>query len=432
MMLRLCRKWFGSLKVGCCVSALLAFSGHFYAQQAPVLNIDSCYLSARQQYPMIRQRDLINKSRDYTLANASKGYLPQLNISGQATYQSAVTEINIKLPGFSFPEFSKDQYKVYAELDQTIYDGGAIRYQKESAEANADILQKNLEVDLYALRDRVNQVFFGILLLDEQLKQNDLLQKDIQSSIDKMRPSYLNGTATIGNLDELLAELLVQQQNRIQLTASRKTFLSMMSQFINKPLPENTVLQMPGTKAVSEIIKRPELSVYDSHKKNYDVQDKILNAANRPRLSFFVQGGYGRPALNLFDNNFDTYYIGGLRFSWSLGTLYTLKDQRQILVVNRQTEDIQKETFLFNTHLNLTQQEQDMQKLKEMIAKDQEIIAKRMSVTSGDKARMENGSITISEFIIQLDKEDQARQSLLLHQVQMLLAQYNYQTISGN
>jgi outer membrane protein TolC len=396
------------------------------------LILDSCYATARQQYPLIKQRELIEKSKEYTISNAAKGYLPQLNLNGQATYQSAVTEINLPIKGFTMPEFSKDQYKVYAELDQTIYDGGAIRYQKQMAAANADVLNQSLEVDLYALRDRINQLFFGILLQDEQLRQNDLLQKDVQNSIDRMKANYDNGTALASSLEELQAELMQQEQNRIQLVASRKTYLGMLAQFLNRKLPETITLRRPADKVVPEGIKRPELGLYDIRKKSYDVQDKILNASTRPHLSFFVQGGYGRPALNVFDNNFDSYYIGGLRFSWSLGSMYTLKGQRQLLVVNRQTEDMQRETFLLNTNISLTQQQEDIQKLKDMIAKDQDIIAKRTSITASEKVRMENGVITVNDYIIQLDKEDQAKQSLLLHQVQLVLTQYNYQTISGN
>ncbi|HXC04229.1 MAG TPA: TolC family protein, partial [Bacteroidia bacterium] len=139
------------------------------AQQGSSLILDSCYQTARRQYPLIKQRELIEKSKDYTVANASKAYLPQLNLNGQATYQSAVTQIDLPIRGFTMPSFSKDQYKIYAEMDQTIYDGGSIKYQKEAAQANADIQSQSLEVDLYSLRDRVNQLFFGILLMDKQL-----------------------------------------------------------------------------------------------------------------------------------------------------------------------------------------------------------------------------------------------------------------------
>jgi outer membrane protein TolC len=422
-----------SLRAGILLVCLgILFPGFAFSQQKQQLFLDSCYKTAREQYPLIKQRDLIERSRSYTVSNAAKGFLPQLSLSGQATYQSAVTEIDLPIKGLTLPTFSKDQYKVYAEVDQTIYDGGAIKYQKEAATANADIQNQSLEVDLYALRDRIDQVYFGVLLQDEQLKQNDLLQKDIKNSIDLIRANVENGTAIASSLDELQAELLLQEQNRLQLVASRKTYLAMLGQFMNRTLPDNITLQIPAGLLMAEGVKRPELSLYDSRRKSYDVQDKILNASNRPHLSFFIQGGYGRPALNLFDNNFDTYYIGGFRFSWALGGMYTLKGQRQLLVVNRQTEDVQKETFLFNTKISLTQQQQDIQKLKDLISKDEEIIVKRVSITASDKARMENGVITVNDYITQLDKEDQAKQNLLLHQVQLLLTQYNYQTISGN
>jgi outer membrane protein TolC len=402
------------------------------AQQKESLVLDSCYKNARQQFPLIKQGDLIERSKEYTISNASKGYLPQFNVFGQATYQSAVTEINIPIRGLTLPTFSKDQYKVYAEVDQTIYDGGAIKYQKQAALANAEVQNQSLEVDLYSLRDRINQIYFGVLLQDEQLKQNDLFQKDIHSSIERVKANVDNGVALPSSLEELQAELLQQQQNRVQLISSRKTYLSMLGQFMNRKLPEDISVQIPSSLLVSETIKRPEMVLYDIRRKSYDVQDKILNTSTRPRLSFFVQGGYGRPALNMFDDKFDTYYIGGLKFSWSLGSFYTLKGQRQLLIVSRQTEDVQKETFLFNTRINLTQQEQDIQKLKDLLSKDQEIIAKRVSIANAERSRMENGVITVNDYIIQLDKEDQAKQSLLLHQTQLLLTQYNYQTISGN
>ncbi|MFI5148805.1 MAG: TolC family protein [Bacteroidia bacterium] len=413
-------------------TVFLSLSLQGTAQQAAQLILDSCYKSAKTQYPLIKQRELIEKSRDYTLANASKAWLPQINVNGQATYQSAVTQISLPIRGFTMPSFSKDQYKVYAELDQTIYDGGTIGCQKEAARANAAIQSQSLEVDLYGLRDRINQIYFGVLLLDQQLKQNELVQKDLQSSMDRVRANIDNGTATPSGLEELQAELLQQEQNSIQLKASRKAYLSMLGQFINQKIPENSQLRVPAGLLTAETVKRPELSLFDIRRKSYDVQDKMLNASNRPRLSAFFQEGYGRPGLNPFDNNFDSYYIGGIRFSWALGNLYTLKDQRRLLVVNRQAEDIQKETFLFNTRIAMTQQQEDIQKLKEMLGKDDEIIVKRTSVTNADRARMENGVLTVNDYIIQLDKEDQAKQNRLLHQVQLLLAQYNYQNISGN
>jgi outer membrane protein TolC len=402
------------------------------------LTIDSCYARARQQYPLIKQKGLIDKTREYNIENAGKGYYPQFSINGQATYQDPVTSIpfNLNIPklgiDISIPTYSKDQYKIDAQLDQVIYDGGAIKYSKESFIESSKIDQQNLEVQLYALKDRINQIFFGVLLMDEQIKQNDLTQKDIQTSIDKIQEQVKNGTALNSAVYEIQASLLQQEQNKIQLKASRKAYLDMLGVFINHQLDEKTSLAMPNGLVISSDIKRPELNLYDEQKRIFDIQQEMLNVSNRPKFSFFLQGGYGRPGLNAFDNNFAPWYIGGVRLNWQFGGFYTLKNQKQLLDINRQTTDIQKETFLFNTNITLKQQNTDIEKLKAMVDKDNEIIAKRTEVKDAAKSQMENGVVTMHEYINQLDAEDLAKRALLLHEVQLLLAEYSYQNTSGN
>lgn len=415
----------------------LLFMGFAGYGQSKTINLEDCYKLARQNYPLIKQHDLIEKTKDYSIQNAAKGYYPQLNINGQGTYQSAVTAISVSglPPAFShlsFPTISKDQFNVHGEVDQTIYDGGVIKQQKQSDVANANIQEQNVEVQLYALKDRINQIYFGVLLIDEQVMQNDLTQKDIQSSIDKMQEGVNNGTATSANVAELQAELLQQQQNKIQLQSSRKAYLDMLGVFINQPLDENTTLQIPISVMQSDSIKRPELSFYDFQKKSDEVQEKILNSANRPKFSFFFQGGYAMPGLDAFDIDPALYYITGFRLSWSLGGYYTMKNQKQILEIDRQNIDVQKETFLFNTNITLKQQNSDIIKLRAMIDKDIEIIGKRTEVKDASKAQMENGVVTIHEYISELDAEDQAKQSLNLHQIQLLLAEENYKNTTGN
>ncbi len=206
----------------------------------------------------------------------------------------------------------------------------------------------------------------------------------------------------------------------------------MLGVFTNQTLDENTSLQIPVSVNTSDSIKRPELSFYDFQKKNDDVQEKLLNASNRPKFLAFFQGGYAMPGLDAFDVNPAAYYITGLRLSWNLGGYYTLKNQKQILEIDKQNQDVQKETFLFNTNITLKQQSSDIVKLHAMLDKDNDIIAKRTEVKDASKAQMENGVTTIHEYISELDAEDQAKQSLLLHQVQLLLAEYSYQNTTGN
>ncbi len=405
-----------------------------HAQQSFPLTIETVYQLARKNYPLIKQHDLIAKTKEYSVSNAAKGYLPSLSVNGQATYQSAVTNFPFKIPiaGFTLPNFSKDQYKIYAEVDQVIYDGGVIKNQKQTAEVNEIIGQQNLEVELYALYDRVNQLFFGALLMDEQLKQNDLLKQDIQNGIDKTKALVANGTAFRSSVDELSAQLLQTEQSRVELVATKKAYLDMLSLFINSPLDETTSLIKPAAPVIADNINRPELLFYDYQKRNYDLQDEMLKTNLRPKFSFFVQGGYGRPGLNFLNNDFEWYYIGGLRLSWNLGSWYTLKNQREILDINRTTLDIQKETFLFNTRITQKQQNADVEKYLSLVKKDDAIITLRESVKNAASAQLENGVLSAHDYVTEVNSENEARQNLILHEMQLLQAQYNYQNTMGN
>jgi outer membrane protein TolC len=401
-----------------------------HAQTSLHLTIEECYTLARQNYPLVKQQELIVKTKDYSVENASKGYLPQLNIGGQASYQSAVTEIPIKLPNVT--TISKDQYKLYGELNQTVYDGGIIKTQKESLEANALVETQKLEVELKKLKDRVNQLFFGILMADEQLTQIELLKKDIQLGIDKTKASIANGTALKSSADALQAELLKAGQRTIETKATRKGLIDMLGLFINKTLDENIVLEKPAAVVISQTINRPELSLIDEQKKMVDVQTKILYAKNLPKVGLFLQAGVGRPALNMLNNDFAGYYIGGLRLNWPLSGLYTYRNEKTILGINSQLLDIQKETFLLNTNYVLKQQNSEITKLQELVQSDDAIIALRTKIKNTSVAQLENGVITSSDYMRELDAEDQARQNQLLHRVQLLMAQYNLKWTTEN
>ena len=403
-----------------------------YAQSPERLSIEEVYQLARKNYPLIQQRDLIAKTKDYSVANAAKGYLPVFSVNGQATYQSTVTSFPFQAPGLTIPSFSKDQYKLYAEGDQVIYDGGIIKNQQQTAEASEVVQQQNLEVELYGLYDRVNQLFFGALLMDEQLKENELLQKDIQNGIDKAKALVANGVAYKSSVDELSAQLLQAGQSRIDLIATRKAYLDMLGVFINDKLSDSTLLEKPAVPVLTDNISRPELLDLDYQKKIYTLQGKLLNDQLKPRVSFFAQGGYGRPGLNFLNNNFAWYYIGGLRLSWNFGSLYTLKNHEHLLDINKKSLDIQKETFLFNTKIAQQQQEAGLEKYTSLIQKDNAIIALRASVKKAANAQLENGVLSAHDYINEVNAEDQARQNRILHEMQLLQAQYSYQNTMGN
>ena len=360
------------------ILALTCFSLHpATAQNQNELTIDSCYVKAKRNYPLVRQYDLIDKSKTYSLDNVSKGYLPQVNIGGQATYQSDVTQptLNSNLPGALpiFETISKDQYKVYGEILQPITDLFTLSNQKDMVEKNAEIELQKLEVELYQLRERIDQIYFGMLLIDEQIKQNEILKRDILAGIEKTTAAFENGTALKSNLDLLKAEMLKANQRTIELKAGRQSYADMLSLFIGQSVNGNTLIAKPAMPTYSSTIKRPELDMFENQKQIYDIQGNIVNAKNLPRFSLFFQSGMGRPALNMLSNDFDFFYIGGLRMNWSLSGFYTSNKEKKLLVFNQNSLDIQKETFLFNTNLIVKQQLNEITKIEELINTDVEI-----------------------------------------------------------
>ena len=399
-----------------------------YAQTQSI-TLDSCYVLAKKNYPLIKQYELIAKSNEYTLENIAKGYLPQLNINGQATYQSDVTQLPTSIPGVK--TLSKDEYKIYAEANQVIYDGGVIKEQKNLQEANALVDLQQLEVELYKLKDRINQLYFGILLIDEQLKQNFLTKKDIQLGLNKIIAQIANGTALQSNADVLKAELLKADQQTIELNSNRKEFTDMLGLFINRHLNEKTIFIKPENIASSGEIKRPELLMYDEQNKIFDARNNLLTAKNNPKISFFVQGGYGRPAFNILSNNFDPFYIGGLRLTFPLSGFYTIRNERELINISRQKTDVQKNTFLFNTQLIMKQQSADITKFQAFLKTDDEIISLRTNVKKAALAQLENGVINSSDYLREVNAEDGARQNKILHEIQLLIAQYNERNTIG-
>lgn len=400
------------------------------AQQVSQLTLQEAHLLAVKQYPLTKQRELIAKTAEYTIQNIEKGNWPQVNLNVQASYQSDVTQLPIQMPGIS--ALSKDQYKVYAGVSQLIYDGGAIKQQKEVQNANELIEQQKLESSLYQLKERINQLFFGILLIDEQIKQHSLLVSDIQIGLKKVEALIANGTALKSNADVLKADLLRNRQRLIELSNGRNAFADMLSLFTGTQILAKTVLREPLPILPNRQINRIELQSYAAQAKMVDAQNNLLNSKALPKIALFLQAGAGRPALNMLSNNFRGYYIGGVRFSWSPSIFYTLKKDRELLKLNLGTIALQKETFLFTTNLTLSQQETELSKYKELLQTDQEIVELRIRIKTAAVAQLANGVINSNDYLREANAENQARQNKAIHQLQLLMAQYSLNTTSGN
>ena len=291
----------------------LLFIGLINAQET--ITLEQCYQWSRENYPLIKKQELIKKAEQYTTENALKGWLPQIQIIGQATYQNDVTQFPVKLPNVSVDPLSKDQYKVYADISQTIYDGGNIKNQKKIAKAQSEIQSQQTEVELDKLKERINQLYFGILQTDKQLAQLQLTKSDINEGIKKAEAQLKNGVIFRSNLDVLKAELVKLEQKEIELKSVKQSFSQMLSYFIKRNLDESTQLQTPEKALVTETNNRSELKLFDAQKSLIETQKKLINTKNTPKLGAFFQGGYGKPGFNMLKNEFDTFYIAGVRLN---------------------------------------------------------------------------------------------------------------------
>lgn len=414
---------------------MLAFTVLPVNAQTGQLTIEECFDLARNNYPLIKKQELISKTERYSLENAGRVYLPQFSVTGQATYQSETIKFPDVLagaPGISLPEISKDQYRLQAEISQQIYDGGVTKNNKELIRANEEIHRQSLEVNLNTLKERVIQLYFSVLMMDEQLKQNEIRKTDLRGALNKASAALQNGTGLRSNVDELKAAIVNADMSAIEFSAHRKAYLDMLSLLTGRQIRESTQLVMPQSVSAVPEIKRPELKLFDLQKKSFAIQEKKLKSELTPKLGAFVQGAYGRPTLNIIENQFGAWWMGGLRLQWNLGSLYTLKNNKALLKINRENLDIDKEVFLFNTGISLSRQDADIKKFSELIEKDDEIISLRGSVVRSARAQLDNGVITVHEYITKLNDENLAKQARIVHNIQFLQAQYNYKNTSGN
>ena len=408
----------------------LLFIGLINAQET--ITLEQCYQWSRENYPLIKKQELIKKAEQYTAENALKGWLPQVNITAQATYQNDVTQFPLKLPNMNVEPLSKDQYKVFADVSQTIYDGGNIRNQKNLAKIQSEVQNIQTEVELDKLKERINQLYFGILQTNKQWTQLQFTKLDIKEGIKKAEAQLKNGVIFRSNLDVLKAELVKIEQKEIELQAIKQNFVQMLSYFIKKNIDENTQLETPEKILLTKNNNRSELKLFDAQKQLLETQRKIINTKNTPKLGAFFQGGYGKPGFNMLKNEFDIFYIGGIRLNIPISGFYTQKNDLALLENQSQDIEIQRENFLFNQNFIEIQQRNDLEKIQNLIDKDNELIELRKNIKTASLAQLENGVINTNDYLREVTAEEQAILTKITHEIQYLLTQYNLKAQLNN
>lgn len=405
------------------------------AQQVEHLTIAMANEWAAQHYPLLVKKQLAQETALAAKHNLSSNFLPQLNLNSQASWQSDVTYIPImgSTPGFPKIEpISQDQYRAILDVNQLLYDGGINRQQKTLNEIQALLTETEVNVGLQQLKERINNLYLNILLLDEQRKQTSVLMADIDAGINKINAQLANGTAFRSNLAVLQAEKIKTKQRDTELLDERHGLIQVLALYTNHAIDANAQLQPPATPMLQENeIVRPELQLFQLQDSLQQKQALLVNGRLKPRISLFANGGYGLPGLNMLKNEFAPFVTTGIRLNWNISGWYTSKREKEITEINRREIQSQEAHFLLNTRSKLQQQKAQITKLQHLLQSDDEIIALKTQVKEAAKAQLENGILTASDYLREVTAEDQARLTKTIHQLQLLQAAIQYATIAG-
>jgi len=366
------------------------------------------------------------------IAALRKGKLPQLDIHAQATYQSDVTMLPIQIPNAAVTPPNKDQYRATLDVSQVIYNGGLIDAASKVKEVTSKIDRQQVEVDLYALKDQVTQLYVSVLLLQEN--RNLLMAKDeqIKARIKEVKAGVTYGTLLASAEQALEAERLIIQQQFAELDYNRSDLIHRLSLLIGKELTPDTHFGEPHVFIPGSERERPELQLFDLQKEQIDRSSELISRSKLPQLNAFAQGGYGNPGLNMLENSFDSFYMAGLRLKWNLFDWEKTKTEKQSLEINKDIINARRETFELNNRIELTHLQSEIDKMKVLIATDNEIIALREDILKTSGSLLRNGVITPSAYITEFTNLYQAKSDLNLHQIQLLRNQIQYEITKGS
>ena len=426
----------------------LAFSGRdMYAQTASATRytLDSCYVYARDNYPMIRQYDIIQKLGELSARDALSVYVPQITLGGEAAYYSDVVafpdkieELFSQFAGMDFEGLKNDQYKVLLDINQNIWDGGYSGAKKQAAIAEAQVSAMETATELYKLKSKVTEVYFGILTTDAMIEQNDIAAGILKDNEKILEACLENGVAMESDLNAIRAEILSNEQNRIRLVGARDTYIRLLSLITGRPMDSRTEFLIPEATVYRQEygeneVKRYELALFDAREAALDARRKMIDAAVIPSFSLFAQGYYGYPGMNMFDDMLDYKWgfngVVGIRFRWNVSGLFTRKNRLGQLEQSRRSIELQRETFLFNNRLEQTGKSAEIEQMLAIMEQDERIIVLRSSVREASEAKLANGTITANDLVRDIAAEFRARLDKSLHELEYLQKIYEMKYI---
>ena len=414
------------------LSFMVAFATITIAQKQTV-SLDDCLAAAMKTHPLSLQNGNFQQSSALQQQNNDNGKLPQLNINGQATYQNEVIELPYKVPGMAAPEIPKAQYKVSLDANQLIYGGGFIDAQNSVEDYSRQINQLNNEAELYKMRERINQLYFNILLADLNVGVVNNTISDLDSRLTKVKALMKEGAMLPSAADVLQAEILKARQRLLEITSQKRSLINSMQVLTGIALTEEAIFIEPAINVDLSVYTnlRPEFGVFGLMQQKLEATKKLSVSKDLPKIFGFGTAGYGNPGYNIFKEGSAFFYTIGAKATWNFWNWNQTNREKQIIDLNSKIIENQKNAYDLSNKAVVQQYLSDVIKAEDLIKSDSEIIKLRKSITLSASAQLENGTITATDFVTEQLAEEQALLAQNLHKMQLLQSKALYKAATG-
>lgn len=396
------------------------------------ITLEECLDKARENYPLVAKYGLVEHTARIELSDINKSWLPRVGVYAQATAQNKVPGLPDALQnvlaqmGQESRGIGLVQYKAGVDVTQTVWDGGASRTQRAVERARTNESQAALDVEMYAVRERVMNLFFGILLFDEQIARTENTVTLLRASRTLMESMLKGGVAMQSDVDMLEAQELSMVQQVTSARNAAKGYRDMLSLYVGENLDGEELVRPHAEMPADLESRRPELELFRARNLVTDARDAAVASSVMPKIGLFAQAYYGYPGLNYFDSminrNLSFNILAGVKVSWSIDTFYTRDNSRRRLALAAESTDADREVFLFNNRLQATSQVDAIEGLRAVMADDNRIVELRTSVRRAAESQLANGVIDATALLAKITDENQARLTASYHEIELLQA----------
>lgn len=411
---------------------LILMASTSYGQGQEPISLEQCYALVESEFPLAAQLHLLDQKNTLNQELIAVGKMPRLDLAGQASYQSEVTHVPLELPGMEIPIPNKDQYRLFLNAEQLIWGAGSIDALSTLHEQENKVKQQQVRVSLYQLKQQINQLYFSILLADEQVQLIDSSRVTLRTKRKEVESGIRNGMI-LPSADLLIAaELIKLDQGILELQHARQSLLSTLSRLTGLDLNEHSTLLHPVVlePTIGESL-RPEITLFDMQATQIDAAQELISKKRAPKVMGFATGGYGNPGLNMLDNTFQAYYIMGLKFNWNIMDWKATSKEKDMLQLDKQLIDTQRATFLLQTAIETDRSTVETKKLQGLIDSDKERIELLRSVVHSTEIQLYNGIITSATYLTEQNRLLEAETTLSSHEIQLLLAHADHAIQKG-